>query len=371
MTQAAPAEGPWAHRLRSYIAPGCPARRTPCDGSESDMRVEFGFTPKWYRERLDIDFGERWHLDPAYRWETVAAMRRELNERFPGLSLGGPDPERSPPTLDGIHGAVLMSRVFGVPAEYYADNWPAATHDYLSEDALRGLRVLDLSTAPVFVQIFEQMDFMEREFGRIEGYLNWQGVLNTAYRLRGQTILMDLVVDPGLAHHVFEVITETMIAGARMVYERQRASGVEIRHLAVSNCLVNMVSADAYREHLMPYDKQLSDAFDHFGIHNCAWNVDPYLADYADIRTLGYVDMGIESDLVRAKELCPNTRRAVMYTPTDLANKPLDAIREDLARIRRELSPCDIVAADIEAGTPDERVMAFARMAEETLVIEG
>ena len=60
-----------------------------------------------------------------------------------------------------------------------------------------------------------------------------------------------------------------------------------------------------------------------------------------------------------------------MYTPTDLANKPLDTIRADLLRIRRELSPCDIVMADIEAGTPDERVLDFARIAEECLEIQA
>jgi len=94
-------------------------------------------------------------------------------------------------------------------------------------------------------------------------------------------------------------------------------------------------------------------------------NKHPCIADYARFRLLGYVDMGLASDLARAKQLCPDTRRALMYKPTDLANKPLDAIRADLQRIRRELSPCDIVMADIDADTPEDRVRAFARIAEE------
>jgi len=141
-----------------------------------------------------------------------------------------------------------------------------------------------------------------------------------------------------------------------------------VRHATVSNCLVNMISPEAYGEHLLPYDRMIRDAFDHFGVHNCAWNVDPYIADYATIPGLGYVDMGIESDLARAKALCPAARRAVMYKPTDLAAKPLDAadlpsVRSDLSHIRRELSPCDVVMADIDHDTPDGRVVAFADMA--------
>jgi len=358
------------HHLRSYIAPGVPATRAPCDGTESAMRVEFGFTPRWFHQRCGIDFSEQWHTDPLYRRETTILMRNELNRSFPSLGLGGSEPQQVPATLDGIHGALVVAMIFGIPAEYYRDNWPAARHEFLSESAIAALETPNLEQSPVFAQIIGQMDTIEREFGRIEGYINWQGVLNTAYRLRGAEILADLLACPSLAHHLFHVIAETMIAGMRYVYERQQKTGVIVKHATVSNCLVNMVSPEVYREHLLPYDQMISDAFDLFGIHNCAWNVDPYLEDYARIRTLGYVDMGIESDLAHAKRICTDTRRAVMYTPRDLAAKSLSELREDLERIRRELSPCDIVMADIDHEIPDERVIAFANLARDTLALD-
>ena len=49
-----------------------------------------------------------------------------------------------------------------------------------------------------------------------------------------------------------------------------------------------------------------------------------------------------------------------MYTPMELANKPLKVIRSDLARIAEDYGPCDIVIADVEADVPDERVRAVA-----------
>lgn len=355
-------------QLRSYIAPGAPATRTPCDGTEPELRVEFGFTPRWYHDRIGVDFSERWHLDPIYRHECVVSMRRELNRRFPALRLGG-DPDAARATLDGVHGALTVAMLYGIPAEYYPDNWPAAKHAYLSEKQIAAITPPSLSNAPVMAQLMEQMDVIERRFGRIEGYINWQGVLNNAYRIRGPEILSDVLVNPELAHQLFDAVTQTMIDGMRLVYERQRASGVLVRHATVSNCLVNMVSPEIYRERLLPFDRRIAAAFDHFGIHNCAWNVDPYIDDYAGVQPLGYIDMGLESDLARARRLCPGARRAVMYTPTDLNNKSLDAIREDLLRIRRDLAPCDVVMADIDAETPDERVLAFARLAREGTVL--
>jgi hypothetical protein len=54
-----------------------------------------------------------------------------------------------------------------------------------------------------------------------------------------------------------------------------------------------------------------------------------------------------------------------MYTPMDLADKSLEAIRADLTRIVRDYAPCDLVLADIEAGTPDERILQVLAMCEE------
>jgi hypothetical protein len=126
-----------------------------------------------------------------------------------------------------------------------------------------------------------------------------------------------------------------------------------------------MVSPEQYREFLLPLDQQLVEAFGCIGIHNCAWNADPYLDDYARIPNVGYIDMGLDSDLAHAKRMFPNARRALMYKPTDLANKSSGNIREDIEMIARDYAPCDIVLADIEAGTPDRHVLEFLKICSE------
>ena len=80
---------------------------------------------------------------------------------------------------------------------------------------------------------------------------------------------------------------------------------------------------------------------------------------------MGYIDMGIESDLLRARELFPDARRGLMYTPVDLLKKPESEIRADLARVASEYGPCDIVLADVAAGTPDGSIRMFMQICEE------
>ena len=55
-------------QLISYIAPGAPATRRPAEGNEPFLRPEIGFTPAWYRQHLDISFGERFILEGKSRF---------------------------------------------------------------------------------------------------------------------------------------------------------------------------------------------------------------------------------------------------------------------------------------------------------------
>lgn len=75
---------------------------------------------------------------------------------------------------------------------------------------------------------------------------------------------------------------------------------------------------------------------------------------------VGYIDMGIETDLPKAKTLFPEARRAVMYSAIKLEQAPMEEIERDLRRIHRELSPCDVVMADIQWTTPGARIGEFA-----------
>jgi len=353
-------------QLISYIAPAAPATRRRAEGNEPFLRPEAGFTPKWYRTALGIDFGRRWHTDPAYRRETIVAMRRELRRRFPGTTIGGIDrPDEPLDLLTGAFGCCSIAAIYGIAIVYAADNWPDSERRFLSDKEIDDLEPPELAVNPFFGRLMEQCDWIARSEGRIAGFVNWQGVLNNAYRLRGERLFTDMIDQPKRCLHLFDCICTTMIEAAERLYDRQRQSGVTVDFFTVSNCLVNMVSGEQYSEMLLPLDRRIAEAFACIGIHNCAWNADAYIDAYSTIPHVAYIDMGLDSDLARAKEMFGDARRALMYTPGDLVNKSLDAIRMDLERIAGEYAPCDIVAADIEAGTPDERILKFLKLCDQ------
>jgi len=350
-------------QLISYIAPAAPATRRPATGNEPFLRPEIGFTPKWFHDAQGLDFGERWHTDPAYRKQSIIAMRAELKQRFPHSAIGGINqPDLPLDLLTGTFGALTIAGIYGVPIRYTSDGWPACEAAYLGDEATDLLEPPDLENNPFFQNLMNQVEWIAQSEGQIEGFINWQGVLNNAHRLRGPQLFIDFLEHSERAHHLFNCICTTMIEAARQLHARQRKSGVEISFFTVSNCLVNMVSGEIYQQFLFPYDLKIAKSFSCIGIHNCAWNANPYLEAYSRIPSVGYLDMGHESDLAKARKLFPHTRRAIMYTPMDLANKSPEQIRADLERIAREYGPCDIVAADIESGTPDKKILSFVAL---------
>ncbi|MBI5305418.1 MAG: hypothetical protein HY868_25035 [Chloroflexi bacterium] len=344
-------------QLRNHIPISGPARREPADGAESPMRVSLGFEPAWYAQRCGVDFSERWHTDPVYRHDTLVAMKAELHRAFPTIAYWDVNRVDDTWTISGAYGSYFIAQVFGGELEYARDRWPhVIRRPSLSLEALASLQVNDLLNAPMVGELDRQMDVIERAAGKIHGYFSWQGVLNNAFNIYGQHIFTAMVETPELAHQFFALIADVMIALAQRVQARQRASGFAINQLDVSNCVMNMISPVMYREFIFPYDKQIAEQFEYFGVHTCNWNVNPYLSVLGELPKMDYLDMGIVSDLRRVRELFPDTRRAVMYSPVKFHDAPRDEIENDMRRICDDLAPCDIVMADIQYTTSDFRV---------------
>ena len=348
-------------QLISYIALGAPAIRRPSSVNLPFMRPEIGFTPNWYHQSTGIDFGEKYHTNPGYRKESVLKMRDEIDHRFPGNKIGKYDKETQD-LLTGLYGACSIAAIYGVPVKYEKDQWPVNEHVHISSGEMNDVSSPDLSNNSFFQSILKQVDWMAQNEGKVYGFMNWQGVLNNAQRIRGQELFTDFYNNPDGVKNLLDKVCITMIDAAKILQQRQKESGVEYTFFTVSNCLVNMLSPELYNEFILPFDQRIANSFETIGIHNCAWNANPYLDDYSSVPKVGYIDMGMDSDLEKARTLFPETRRAIMYTPMDLANKSISEIKTDMKLIAKNYGPCDIVAADIEFGTPDEKVMTLIKI---------
>jgi hypothetical protein len=356
--------------LRNHIPLGAPATREPVDGTEGYLRVSIGFTPRWYRARLGIDFSEAWHEDPAYRAESLLAMKRLLHGCFPTVPYFRPvmddGLERSCWTLSGVNGIMTIPRLYGIEIRYSSDGWPDARDGmHLPREEIPVDRPFDLDRHPVLTDLERQIGIIRDRAGPVHGYLNYQGLLNVALKVRGNDIFLDLLDDPDWVRRFLRHIAETISAVSWRIQAMQRASGFAVDLLSMSNCVMNLISPGQYEEFVLPLDRQLCGRYPRFGIHTCNWKADPYLDALRKIPRMGYLDTGIESDLERMRALFPETRRAVLYSPVQLESKSLSALAADFRRVADRAGPCDLVLADVESTTGDERVRDALALAAE------
>lgn len=356
-------------QLRNHIPLAGAATREPCTGEESSLRVSLGFTPRWYNKRLGIDFSRPWHEDPAYRYESLVKMRSRLSEVFPMIpyfSLEEKDgiyPECA--TISSVYGILLISMLYGIEPVYMSDNWPDGDPESRpSKETLAALEPFDLERHPVMQNLLKQMDRLEELYGEIRGYLNYQGILNIAMKIRGQELFMDMIDDPDFAHHLFTHIADTIGRTAKIIQARQRCSGFEVNLLSMSNCVMSMISSQMYEEFILPLDQSLSKGFDRFGVHTCNWVADPYLDSLRKIDKMGYLDTGLHSDLPRMREMFPDARRAVLFMPTEIESLPMHELESTVQKVAEEYAPCDLVLADIENTTEDQRIRDFIKLTE-------
>jgi uroporphyrinogen-III decarboxylase len=289
-------------------------------------------------------------------------MKQELCRAFPSVTYWDLDYKDDLWTLSGCYGAYVIPWVLGCSLQYAPDRWPVFVKSALSPQDVEKLSVDSLLSGAPVEELWRQMDIIESEAGKIHGYLNWQGVLNNAFHLRGQDIFLDMIDSPDFVHNLFWLICDLMIALVQSVQERQRESGFYVNHFCVSNCTVNMISPKHYRDFVLPYDKRIADSFERFGVHTCNWDVTPYLDELRKLPNVGYLDMGMVSDMEKARTLFPKARRAVLYSPVKLQEAQVEEIKKDMERIYEELSPCDVVMADIQATTPDSRVKELLKI---------
>jgi uroporphyrinogen-III decarboxylase len=287
-------------------------------------------------------------------------MKEALHRAFPTVSYWDPTRQDDTWTISGVYGAYVIPMVFGCRLQFSPDRWPMIVErPARSLAAWAALDPEELLNQPVIAAIFAQMDTIEQAAGKIHGYLSWQSTINNAFNIREQAIFTDMVDEPELTHSFLSLICEVMIRLARRVQERQRQSGFPIDQFDISNCVMNMISPRTYRRFILPYDTRVAESFARFGVHTCNWDVTPYLGELDKLPKVGYLDMGMVSDMRKVREMFPEARRAVMYSPVKLNDATLEEIEADMRKIYDDLAPCDIVMADIQAQTPDRRVNAL------------
>lgn len=331
------------------------------------MKYDITFHPKWWYKNADIHFTQDFFDDPEYRMDCDVKMRKTLYDHFGKYGIGEKNPEKRPLLgSDLLAAGYLYSQLMGCEIIYEADNSPQVVCMGRDEDSIDDIKAPDLDSSPIWQATQKQIDYLMEHYGRLESYVNLQGIQNIAMDIMGQELFMAYYSSPDEVEALLEEITGlTLQVGRRLQAVSPNLSGgvTAIVEQTVpdcyltSNCSVEMVSNDLYEEFLLPRDQTLAKAFPQFGIHHCGQTMEHVTDGYAKIPELVFAEVGAGSNIKAVREKLPNVFLNARYSPARLMEATKEEIEEEVKALA--LYGDSISCVGLDASVSDEQILNF------------
>ncbi len=344
------------------------------------MKFDVTFHPSWWNQNLGIRFTEDFFNNPEYRIASDVKMRRCLFEKFGEWGIGEENPEPRPLLgSDLIASGYLYSSLLGCDIRYSEEAPPEVICAALSEEEAGRFKAPSLEDCPDWQIVEEQIRWLQKEYGSVHSALNLQGVLNLALDLRGDSIFIDMYQDEEKARNLFDQCFDLSVqVGKRLSQVSTTLSGgvtaitnvLDFPGLYVhSNCSVEMISLDNYRDFLLEYDKKLSGLFQPYGIHHCGQSMEHVAEGYAEVPGMVFAEVGAGSKIAEVRKMLPDCWLNLRYSPVKLSDVPESELRTELQQMVLDgggvASPVSLSCVGIDKSVSDEQVSLFLRIMKE------
>lgn len=320
------------------------------------------FHSDWWYKNYGIDFGKKYYFDPEYRMRVNKKKERILYERFGDLGLGSPNPSLVP-WVSGID-CVTLPAIFGCEIEFRKGEQVWFSRLDINDEEAKHLETPTVEDSYPMSQIIEQGNYLKRKYGEVKGMINWQGVQNLAYDIRGNQLFMDYYEKPNIAQKILQVSAEAII---RVVKCADKLFG-KPKVYTTSNCTVQMISPQIYEDYLLTYDNILSDELtdsEHgFGIHYCGKNMEKILSSLKKVKNLKFLEVGWGSDVGKVRRAFPNLTISARISPVRLRMNSKKDIEKDVRKLMED-GASFVRCAGVDSQTPDENIRTMFRTAQD------
>lgn len=342
--------------------------------SSAKLPVDIVFHPSWWNKHVGIVFDEDFFYNPLRRVEDEKRMEKELHDRFGEFGLGA-DYEKDLPQIGAVHLAAgyLLSEMLGCGIEYEANAAPQVIcphHETLEIDEEAPFE------SPAFKKIQQLIEQLKARYGYVCGDINWGGVLNLAIDLKGESIFMDMIMEPDKTRAYFNAIARVVERFFSYIYSETKTTSISVNRLARlldepvyihSECSHTMISEEDYRDFLLPIDIEWSKKYQPYGIHYCGKDPHRHAAQFAQIPHLAFLDLGWGGDVKLLREHLPETFFNIRLNPVELnsyTHEELGNIIEERVAQSGDLHLTGLCCINMDADVADEKVADIFRIAE-------
>ena len=279
------------------------------------LPVELILNPNWWYRTAGISFDESFYLDADARIQNDVTMRRVLYERYGDLGMGEADPQPRP-IIGSVHvaGGFVIPALLGAKIMFAPDAAPQPKPVDLTVERVEALEKPDFRETWPMDQLIADMDALEAEYGTVVGDVNTDGLLNAAYHLYGQELILDFYQAPERVRRLLNMIGELIVDVALYVRGRTGSCSISVNRMVErvgpslflhANCSVQMISPASYRTLHLPVEQRMAERIQPFGIHHCGNNLHRVASAYAELPAC-YFEVGWSSDVAASREALPD-----------------------------------------------------------------
>lgn len=340
------------------------------------LSVDIVLHPSWWHKNAGISFDESFFYDPRRRVEDERLMEQVLYERFGDLGLGE-DHLKDLPQIGAVHLAsgYLLSEMLGCKVEYFEDSAPQVICAHRED-----LKIVeaDAFKSPAFQKLVRLVEQLKAKYGYVVGDINWGGVLNLALDVRGEEIFTDMITRPDEVKAYFKSIANVIDKFVWYVQSLTGSSSISVNRsarlfdhpLAIhSECSHTMISAQDYRDFILPIDLDWSMRHQPYGIHYCGKDPHRHAEEFAKIERLAFLDLGWGGDVALLRKHLPQTFLNIRLNPVDIETKSKEElygmIRERVVASGKDQTLTGICCVNMDDKVSDEKIRDIYNIVED------
>lgn len=304
------------------------------------LPVDIVLAPEWWYKNEQITFDRDFFFHPVRRVEVEKQMENALYQRWGQYGLGEHHHENRP-EIGAVHLACgfLLSEMMGCEV-IYSDAHPpqvkTAHSGPLSPDLIE-----EAFHSKPFRQVLSLEEALKKQFGYVVGDINWGGILNLALDLRGEDILLDLLMNPDTVQSDFSILAAVIEQFTVFLQEHTGTTSISVNRLVRqfknpvllhSECSHTMISVEDYEARLLSFDQQWSNRRP-YGIHYCGSDPHRMASSFAKLAHLDFLDVGWGGDVRLLRQELPDTFLNIRLSPIEITRQSPDQIRETIIRL--------------------------------------
>ena len=338
------------------------------------LPVDIVLAPEWWHMNEGITFDEDFFFHPLLRVESEQKMEKILFDRWGKFGIGEHRKEERP-EIGAVHLAAgfLLSEMMGCEVRY-SENHPPQVIAANSE--LSPIDIEKVFMSPAFKKVKNLAEELKKKYGYLTGDINWGGILNIAMDLRGESIFLDMMLNPEEVNRYFEGIAGVIEKFTQWLISKTGSTSVSVNRLVRqfekpvllhSQCSHTMISEDDYETFLLPFDQKWSKNRP-YGIHYCGNDPHRMAPSFAKILHLDFLDVGWGGDVKLIREYLPDTFLNIRLSPVEIARQTNEEIRETIVRLVNDsgdLSLTGVCCINMDNTVPDDKIdLIFETVAE-------